>query len=279
MNTLVYVSGPITDHPQGPWMGVRDACDVGKILLDAGYAPHIPHLSHFWDDARPDHDLKYEQFLDIDLAVVPRCDALIRLPGKSAGSDREVQAATSAGIPVFFDLTELLDQLPVNYADDTDPNVLRASHVPYEEEYTAKLGADTRARDWEREARSYAANADYWRQRYMAVADGSWTPDMDSAELPGPIRDALDRIRGTFASKNADYANTVWDSNFRDVAGQMGWSGPLESAEALIAVKQARLRSLRVNGTVPKNESTFDTVLDRAVYSVIALAILTAEET
>ena len=96
-----------------------------------------------------------------------------------------------------------------------------------------------------------------------------------SGEVPEPVQVALDRIRRTFARKNADYAEDgSWRSNFLDVAHQMNWPEDDEACETLIAIKQARLRSLRANGRPPANEGVVDTKLDRAVYSVIALAML-----
>lgn len=98
--------------------------------------------------------------------------------------------------------------------------------------------------------------------------------------LPEAIKTALVAIENTFVSKNADYAAEAvsWDSNFRDVASQMAWHDPNEAVETLIAVKQARLKSLRLNKTKPNNESLLDTKLDRAVYAVISLAMAYVEE-
>lgn len=92
---------------------------------------------------------------------------------------------------------------------------------------------------------------------------------------PGPaaITAALERMAAIFASKNADYADgSSWRSNFDDVGRQMAIPGE-DACEMLIAVKQARLRSLRTSGRLPANEAVEDTILDRAVYSLIALAM------
>jgi hypothetical protein len=74
-------------------------------------------------------------------------------------------------------------------------------------------------------------------------------------------------------AKRHDYAgdSDPWQ-NFYDSAQQVnGTAG--QSVETLIATKQARLRQLLFTGRSPKNESVRDTILDRAVYSVIALSI------
>lgn len=243
MRTLVYVSGPITNHPQGPFMGVRDGMIVGDALLDAGYAAYVPHLTHYWE-VEHNPERTYEDWMAIDLSVIPRCDALVRIKGYSEGSDREVVCATEYGVPVYTDLDKLFEELPTErpVMSSFVPRVVDGSQPQPE----PRIVIIDRPAD-------------------LTVDDG----------IPGPIRKALDRIRGTFAKKNADYADDsrTWDSNFRDVSEQMGWSGPAESCEALIAVKQARLRSMRSNGRLPQNESVSDTILDRAVYSVIALGL------
>lgn len=74
-----------------------------------------------------------------------------------------------------------------------------------------------------------------------------------------------------------DYAgNDHPNQNFYDSSYQLGQTGG-HSVEGLIATKQARLRVLLPNHWSgkgkPQNEGIEDTLLDRAVYSVIALTI------
>lgn len=89
----------------------------------------------------------------------------------------------------------------------------------------------------------------------------------------------LDMV-ATNRRKRADYAvdGSPW-SNFDDTANALGIDGftPVDSVNFNIEQKSARLRSLRKNGRMrdPRNESVTDTYLDRAVYSVIALAMHT----
>ena len=82
----------------------------------------------------------------------------------------------------------------------------------------------------------------------------------------------IDVVR-TNRAKRKDYVTdgaSVFE-NFDRVDDQVGL--PHGTAlEALIAVKQARLRALRGNDRGPANEPIRDTLLDRAVYSVLALA-------
>ena len=93
---------------------------------------------------------------------------------------------------------------------------------------------------------------------------------------PVAVAAALKQIERTFTGKSADYAeDTDWRSNFRDMAKQLHLPGVTDrsACELLIALKQSRLRALRANGRDPSNEGTLDTLLDRAVYAVIAFAM------
>ncbi len=102
MTIAVYVAGPYTSDPVSH---TSAALDAGNLLLDLGYAPFVPLLSHFWERLHtPRH---YEDWMRIDLAWVTRADAVLRLPGMSPGADREVAAALAAGVPVFFSTEEL----------------------------------------------------------------------------------------------------------------------------------------------------------------------------
>lgn len=88
----------------------------------------------------------------------------------------------------------------------------------------------------------------------------------------------------TSRAKRADYAGDgaedhPWQ-NFYDSAYQLS-STAGHSVETLIGTKQARLRVLLPkfwatygqDGSAPKNEPIVDTLLDRAVYSVIAVCL------
>jgi hypothetical protein len=89
----------------------------------------------------------------------------------------------------------------------------------------------------------------------------------------GRLKKRFDKKDLKERAKRHDYAgdSDPWQ-NFYDSAQQVnGTAG--QSVETLIATKQARLRQLLFTGRSPKNESVRDTILDRAVYSVIALSI------
>ena len=110
MIRYVYVAGPISKGDVQE--NIRRGIEAGLHLLKAGYAPMIPHLSCY---AQPDALLgttAYEWWLELDLAFIEVCDAVIRLPGESAGADRETAYAETVGVPVFLDLDALLNGVP-----------------------------------------------------------------------------------------------------------------------------------------------------------------------
>lgn len=113
--TLVYLAGPLTQHPGGtPWRNVSAACHHAETLrVQAGIAlvpivVHVPHLSMLADmfTAREYHD-----WLADDLAILERCDVLYRFGGESPGAEREVRHAMDRGIPVFTSLPQFTDWL------------------------------------------------------------------------------------------------------------------------------------------------------------------------
>jgi len=102
----VYVAGPYSSGDVAA--NVRNAYAAATRLADAGFAPFVPHHTHFWHLLFP---RPYEEWLTLDLAFLPCCDVVLRLPGESSGADAEVRKAKTLRIPVFDDLEELLREL------------------------------------------------------------------------------------------------------------------------------------------------------------------------
>lgn len=98
----VYVAGPYTKGDVA--VNVRNAFEAANQLADLGFAPFVPHHTHFWHMMFP---RPYEFWLDLDSQFLPFCNAILRLPGESNGADKEVKQAEDAGIPVFFDIESL----------------------------------------------------------------------------------------------------------------------------------------------------------------------------
>src|SRR6185437_13392935 len=99
----VYVSGPYSYGD--PCENTHNAIVAGNQLLDAGLVPFVPHISHFWHTMTP---RPWEDWMKIDLAFLPACDAFLRLPGKSRGADIEQAEAVRIGIPIFLTFEGLL---------------------------------------------------------------------------------------------------------------------------------------------------------------------------
>lgn len=78
--------------------------------MDMGHCPIVPLLSHYLHIHRR---RPYEDWIRMDLAIVPRADILLRLPGESKGADGEVALAEKLGVPIAFGWDELVAFLSV----------------------------------------------------------------------------------------------------------------------------------------------------------------------
>ena len=102
MRERIYIAGPYTKGDVA--VNVRNAILAASKLADLGFAPFVPHLTHFWHMVSP---RPYEFWCDLDNQFLPFCQGLLRLPGESSGSDAEVDLAKKLEIPVFRDLNLL----------------------------------------------------------------------------------------------------------------------------------------------------------------------------
>src|SRR6185437_12048542 len=91
-----------------PWtLGDREAnmrhcIEAADFVTDAGFIPFVPLLYHFWHQ-QSEHPEEF--WCHLNLEWLKRCDALLRLKGKSVGADEEVRAAMSVGLPIFHGLS------------------------------------------------------------------------------------------------------------------------------------------------------------------------------
>lgn len=100
---MVYVSGPISKGDM--FVNARNAILAGEQLRAAGLFPYVPHLSCTWQMIIP---VAYEDWMTLDFAWIERCDVILRLPGDSSGSDREVVHAKTLGKPDFYSVEQVL---------------------------------------------------------------------------------------------------------------------------------------------------------------------------
>lgn len=108
----VYVAGPISKGDISA--NIAAGIAAGLALLRHGYAVYIPHFSHTVDPGATVGSPSYEMWLDNDFTWIAVCDAVLRLPGESAGADREVQFANSRDIPVYASIPELEEAFPTS---------------------------------------------------------------------------------------------------------------------------------------------------------------------
>lgn len=105
MVQLVYIASPFTSYAN-KLDAVRNQIDAFAVLRDAGYTPVAPLLCNYVDAIHP---ATYDRWLVWCLSILERCDALMRLPGESAGADLEEKFARERRMPVYYHLSDLLD--------------------------------------------------------------------------------------------------------------------------------------------------------------------------
>jgi hypothetical protein len=99
----VFIAGPHT-YPD-PEINTFKAMEAFDRLLNLGFIPFCPHLTHFIHKAYP---RSYESWCEYDLKWLEKCVVLLRLPGESIGADKEVEFANDHGINVFYDIESMV---------------------------------------------------------------------------------------------------------------------------------------------------------------------------
>lgn len=103
---LVYVAGPYTQcNGRTIEQHIDDAADLAYQVWQAGMTAICPHKNtQGFDDLGPD------RFHMGDLDILERCDAVIMVDGweNSFGAKMERIVASWLGIPVFYDLDDLI---------------------------------------------------------------------------------------------------------------------------------------------------------------------------
>src|SRR5262252_2286815 len=83
----VYVAGPYSRGDVAA--NVRRAYEAAATLADGGFAPFVPHHTHFWHLLFP---RPYEEWLKLDLAFL--CGCLVTLPVPMSKSARQPRSAS-----------------------------------------------------------------------------------------------------------------------------------------------------------------------------------------
>ena len=98
--TKVYVAGPLTSSGDVE-RNVRKAVIAGDMVVKAGMVPFIPHLCVMWNMITS-MEYSYEHWVRWDLVWLRQCDVLLRLKGRSNGTERECIEARNQGIPIIY---------------------------------------------------------------------------------------------------------------------------------------------------------------------------------
>ena len=110
MKTL-YIAGPYRAATGAQIReNIRRASDAFAEVLRAGFAAVCPHtMTAEFDYLHP--DIADDVYLQMDLELLRRCDAVLLLPGseKSSGARAEVAFANENCIPVFATLQAAQD--------------------------------------------------------------------------------------------------------------------------------------------------------------------------
>jgi len=105
-HVYVYVAGPYTEGD--PEDNTKQAIRYGDQLAGQGFVPIIPHLCHWWDQEVSGHD--YQFWMNYVVSLLDLADAVLRIPGKSPGADKEVVYAQDQGMFVADDPSELHEE-------------------------------------------------------------------------------------------------------------------------------------------------------------------------
>lgn len=99
---IVYIASPYTKGDVAANVSVQ--IEAAHRIMDMGHTPIGPLLAHFLHLYR---QRPYEDWIKMDLAILPLADLVLRLPAKngdweSCGADRECSEARARGITVVW---------------------------------------------------------------------------------------------------------------------------------------------------------------------------------
>ena len=102
----IYIAGPYTaPDARLTRQNTDKAIEIGCELISKGWAPFIPHLSHYiW--MHPKGDFDYEVWTALDMEWLEVCDAFYYI-SSSKGADAELKYAKQLGIPIYYSLSDV----------------------------------------------------------------------------------------------------------------------------------------------------------------------------
>lgn len=90
----LYISGPMRGKKgSAAWANCGDGIRIATVAWRAGWQPIVPQLNGTWEMVTGVLDTAASDgangWMDLDISLLTRCDALARYPGESEGADRE----------------------------------------------------------------------------------------------------------------------------------------------------------------------------------------------
>lgn len=133
----IYVAGPIS---KGSWdVNMIQATRAFNMFVYGGLIPFVPHatsiLNHVYvtDEITVAPTDDYNFWLGYDFAYLRDvCQAMLRMPGESWGTDREKEYMASIGKPSFDTVEEVFD-----YAESLGHDINRELAAKFGEEFDA----------------------------------------------------------------------------------------------------------------------------------------------
>ncbi len=99
---LIYIAGAYRNHDtNGVWENIMQACSIARKIWKLGLVAICPHTNTIFMDG---DDIPPEVFLEGDLEILRRCDAIFMLSGweKSEGAVKEWELAKELDMPVIY---------------------------------------------------------------------------------------------------------------------------------------------------------------------------------
>lgn len=112
-NIVVYVSGKFSNPKwQEQKINILEALKMATKLWNIGFTAICPHTNA--PQTENGCTCRYEEFLEGDIELLLRSDAILMLPGweDSVGATIELQEAKKMGKPIFYRLEELASFYP-----------------------------------------------------------------------------------------------------------------------------------------------------------------------
>ena len=109
----VYVAGPISaNDPITLFVNEKNGIDTAAWLMLQGFSVFCPHLDFQYLLGVYGKDITKEMLQANSMAFVEVCDCMLVLPGweNSGGTIREMQRAKDLGMPIFFNVHELVEK-------------------------------------------------------------------------------------------------------------------------------------------------------------------------